>query len=361
MNAENSQHSLLWSLCGDQDKASSRVRGFWVAEALVPLNVKSTLGWDQSKTGLCRVAFAIRHHDAVIFQKTYSRYHRWLMAFARKLGKPSYLDLDDAPSRVHSPTTLKNVESMIRMADGVFVGNRNLYNYAKKHQENVYLVPSGINLKHYRVFNQPKRPGRLCLGWIGNGAHYQQDLIEVLVPPLTKLAKRHPSKLKLIGTRGAHAVHAAFKTIPGLEVEFIHSVDWSDPGAIAEAMREFDVGLFPLLPSDFNQFKCGFKALEYMATGIPVVASPVAINAEIVESGKDGFLASSEDDWVQALSQLIESRNLRVEMGKMGRKKVETTFDVTKIAEQIDSILKHDHRRCSPSRRPSRKEEGKNE
>lgn len=261
------------------------------------------------------------------------------MGLAKAIGKPTYLDLDDAPSRTRSSGTLNNVESMMRMADGVFVGNQNLFDYAKKHQSNVYLIPSGINLKHYHTSEKRKNSRPVCLGWIGNGAHYNRDLIDILTMPLRKLADKHPLKFKLVGASGVQELYEAFDAIPGLEIEFIDSIEWSDPHEVSRATQDFDIGLFPLLPNDFNQYKCGFKALEYMATGIPVVASPIAINSEIVSHGEDGLLATSETDWISALSQLIENPALRRGMGQAGRRKIEVSFDVNKIAGRIKSII----------------------
>ncbi|MCP3954882.1 MAG: glycosyltransferase family 4 protein, partial [Desulfobacterales bacterium] len=284
-------------------------------------------------------ALELPRHDAVIFQKTYSRYHRWLMAYANFLGKKTYLDLDDAPSRVNSLVTLKNVEAMMRMADGVFVGNQNLLDYAGQHQSNVHLIPSGIRLSNYQLNKKAKDPEPVCLGWVGNGAHYKKDLIDILEDPLRKLAAEKRICFKLVGACGVQDLYDTFGRIPGLKIDFVDEVEWSDPEAVSIATREFDIGLYPLLPNDFNIHKCGFKALEYMATGIPVVSSPVAVNAEIIQDGKEGLLAGSGEEWVSALTQLIESPELRQEMGRAGRYKVEKSFNTEHLAKRVKLIL----------------------
>ncbi len=336
---KRNKYRVLFSLCGDLNKASSRVRGFWIAEALEQLGVHCTLRWKHTKPDLVRFALEVHRHDAVIFQKTYSRYHRWLMVLANLLGKKTYLDLDDAPSRVNSPATLKNVEAMMHMAEGVFVGNQNLFDYAGQHQSNVHLIPSGIKLNNYQARKSIREHESVCLGWIGNGAHYKKDLIDILESPLRKLAAEKRICFKLVGACGVQALYDTFGTIPGLEIDFVDEVKWSDPGAVSRATREFDIGLYPLLPNDFNIHKCGFKALEYMATGIPVVSSPVAVNAEIITDGKDGLLASSNEEWVSALCRLIENSELRLEMGQAGRHKVERSFNTEYLADQLKSIL----------------------
>jgi len=331
--------SVLFYLSGDSNKASSRVRGFWIAEGLEQLNVRCTLRWKDTKKDLAVFAYEMLHHDAIIFQKTYSRYHRWSMALARLMGKQTYLDLDDAPSKTQSIRTLKNVESMMRMADGVFVGNQNLLDYVKQHQSNVHLIASGINLSHYPLRAKVSDSAVVCLGWIGNGALYKQDLIKILAEPLAQLASRFPLRFKLVGACGVQELYDTFGAIPNLEIDFIDEIKWSDPHEVSRSIQDFDIGLYPLLPNDFNQFKCGFKALEYMATGIPVVSSPIAINAEIVCDEINGLFADSETEWFTAISQLIEHSDKRCAMGREGRRTVEDSFDVLKIAAQIKSIM----------------------
>lgn len=334
--------SVLIYLCGNRNKASSRVRGFWIAEALTLIGADCTLRWKQNKLDLIRFALNIPKHDAIIFQKTYSRYHRWLMFFANWLGKKTYIDFDDAPSRTQSQVTLNNIESMMRMVNGVFVGSQSLLEYAKQYQANVHLIPSGIKLNCYQVSASKSKDERVCLGWIGNGAHYLNDLVDILEEPLTKLAARYKLRFKLVGVCRVQRLYDSFGAIPGLEIDFIDEIEWSDPVRVSKAIQDFDIGLYPLLPNDFNKYKCGFKALEYMAIGIPVVSSPVAANAQIIDEGKDGLLAESKDNWVEALSKLIQNSELRQKMGQAGRRKVEKSFDVAIIANQLKTIMDHD-------------------
>ena len=334
--------SVLFSLCGDRHKASSRVRGFWISEALEEEGVKCTMRWKQGKLALLRFAFDIITHDVVIFQKTYSRYHRWLMVLAIMLKKKSYLDIDDAPSKTQSPGTLKNIESMMQMADGIFAGSQKLFDYAKQYQANVHLIPSGINLKYYHVTNKARNSGPVCLGWIGNGAHYTRDLIDILEGPLRVLASQYDLRLKLVGACGVKELYDVFGKIPGLEIDFIDEIDWSDPAEVSKATQDFDIGLYPLLPNYFNQFKCGFKALEYMAIGIPVVSSSVAVNSNIIDSGINGVLVNSKVEWVIELRKLLGSGRLRLDMGKIGREEILASYNVNELALNISLILFRD-------------------
>ncbi|MDX8396596.1 MAG: glycosyltransferase family 4 protein [Mariprofundaceae bacterium] len=333
---------VLFYLCGDSNKASSRVRGFWIAEALKEQGDHCTLRWNDSKIDLLCFALAIPGHDIIIFQKTYSSYHRWLMKLAKMMGKRCYIDIDDAPSKINAPKTLKNFESMASMANGAFAGSQNLFDYCKRHQVNTHLIPSSIYLKYYQMVRLKPANDKICLGWIGNGAHYKKDLVEILAKPLKELSTRHEIRLKLVGACGEKELYDVFGNIDGLEIDFIDAIKWSDPAAVSSAICDFDIGLYPLLPSDFNHYKCGFKALEYMAVGMPVIASSVAINADIITHGEDGLLVDTSNEWVAALDELIVNLDKQIQMGKLGRSKVEFKFNVEKTASLIKSIVLKD-------------------
>ncbi|VAX11778.1 Glycosyl transferase, group 1 [hydrothermal vent metagenome] len=295
------------------------------------------LRWKSGRVALLHLFFEILSHDDIIFQKTYSRYHKWAMKWAKLLGKRCYLDIDDAPSRINATKTLKNFREMLVLADGVFAGSNNLVEYCKPYQINTWLIPSSIYLKHYLVdsFSNDK----ICLCWIGNGKYYKQDLIGVLLEPLKQIAAKHPVRLKLIGACGEKELYQAFSGIKGLEIDFIDTIEWSSPAAVSKAMQNVDIGLYPLISNDFNYYKCGFKALEYMAIGIPVVSSSVAINIDIIGHGKDGYLVDSTDEWIAALNDLICNAAKRQEMGDAGRKKVEQYYSVDKTASLIGSLI----------------------
>lgn len=331
---------LLFHLCGNRGKASSRVRGYWIAEELEALGHETTLRVTSGKAGYLAFARAIPAHDAVIFQKTYSRYDLWLAALARRLGKRVLFDIDDAPSRSLSGPTMARAARMMRSADAVMAGSGALAELAREAGARaVHLVPSGVRLANYRRIAPRTAPDRVCLGWLGNGAHYADDLIGVLREPLAALAQRRPLRLRLVGACGEDRLHDAFGGIPGLTAELIDQVDWARPAAVAEAIAPFDIGLYPLKPGPFNDFKCGFKALEYMASGLPVVASRVAVNAEIVETGETGLLADGPDEWEAALETLCRDDALRARMGAAGYDRVVARFSTERIARQVAQIV----------------------
>jgi glycosyltransferase involved in cell wall biosynthesis len=101
-----------------------------------------------------------------------------------------------------------------------------------------------------------------------------------------------------------------------------------------------DIGLMPLPDTPFNRGKCGYKLIQYMACGLPVIASPVGVNREIVEPGVNGFLAETEDEWRNALTTLAHDPELRRRMGEAGRLKVEKTFSLQVQGPRMAQILR---------------------
>jgi glycosyltransferase involved in cell wall biosynthesis len=335
--------NFLFSLCGDRTKASSRVRGFWIAEALEELGHAHRLRVTDNKLQLLLFARDILWADAVIFQKTYSRYHYALMRFAKILGKKVYVDIDDLPSRSGSPQTLRNYSNMVCAADAVFAGSAELAKDAAEVGGQACLVPTGVKVSNYSNPSKNKDPLAestvVCIGWIGNGNHYEDDLVEVLLPALQVLADECRFKLKLVGVAGSRKLHTALPGDRSFDVELVDQLNWADSNEIAAQLASFDIGVYPLLDNTFNARKCGFKALEYMATGIPVVASSNGANAGIVIQAKTGYLAANEKEWAGSLARLVQDAALRRQMGGAGRSRVEAQFDVSTIARKIVDVV----------------------
>ena len=286
-----------------------------------------------------RSALLILFSDIVIFQKTYSRYHLLLMRYAISLGKSAYLDIDDAPSRTGSTITLNNFGKMARMATGVFVGSSRLFDFVETIGGSPHFIPSGIRLENYHIRKDPEEKNQVCIGWIGNGIHYSDDLLEILTAPLTILAEHNKLKFLIVGSLRNPDLHKVFDSIKYLEVDFIDDIDWADPGAVSTELGKMDIGVYPLLTNEFNEFKCGFKALEYMACGIPVVATPNEANKSIISADIDGYFASSDDQWHFSLQTLIADSQLRKRMGARGRSKVEIDYSMDCIAEKFRTVF----------------------
>lgn len=173
-------------------------------------------------------------------------------------------------------------------------------------------VPTVIDLERYPAVPKNNVAGVLPkIVWIGSPSTVRY--LRELAVPLAALAKKVPFKLRVIG---------AHLALDGVEVECL---PWSEDSEVA-AVAACDIGVMPLIDSPWERGKCGYKLIQYMACQLPVVASPVGVNKDIVEEGRNGFLAERPKDWTDALSQLLTQPELRLRMGKEGRHRVETTY-----------------------------------
>jgi glycosyltransferase involved in cell wall biosynthesis len=255
------------------------------------------------------------------------------------LGKkcPFALDYDDAVFHQYdlhqsflARTLLASKHSLLmRNAALVIAGNEYLEKFAiSRGAVKTAQLPTAIDLNRYQLrcaeptesYVQPP-----CVGWIG------QNSTAIYLKPLTRL-------FKLLQEEGV----ARFQAIginPQLHGLSMQAVEW-DENTEVDSIREIDIGIMPLSDGPFERGKCGYKLIQYMACGLPVVASPVGMNREIVEHGVNGFLAETEVEWSFALRTLLKDPILRARMGRAGRRKVEEYFCTQITGPRLIALLK---------------------
>jgi glycosyltransferase involved in cell wall biosynthesis len=261
----------------------------------------------------------------------------WLPAWAEKIfsnsGIPYVVDYDDAlfhrynmhPRFVVRALLGRKIDEVMRQAALVIVGNQYLGDYARKVGANrVEHIPSAIDLDRYSDTPAPRNP-IFTIGWIGSPI--TNKYLNLTNAALAEVCKDGSARLVLVGSGSLQ--------LDGVPTEIN---DWSEETEVA-GIQSFDVGIMPLSDDLWSQGKCGYKLIQYMACGRPVVASKVGVNLEIVEDGISGFLVNNKDGWVQALNVLRKNSNLRQQMGKSGRIKVETKYCIQVTAPRLISLL----------------------
>jgi glycosyltransferase involved in cell wall biosynthesis len=216
------------------------------------------------------------------------------------------------------------VRSICRLAAHVMVGNRYLADQARRWNPNVTVVPTTIDTGKYRVRSRDSA-GPPVIGW--TGSHTTARYLQLLAPALERLARRCTFRLRVIG--------ATDLRFDGVDVEFVR---WRSETEV-EDLGPVDIGVMPLPDDPWTRGKCGTKALQYMALGAPAVCSPVGVNTDIVDDGVNGFLASTEDEWVDRLARLVESRGLRERLGAMARATVERSYSVEVAAPRVLEVF----------------------
>jgi glycosyltransferase involved in cell wall biosynthesis len=238
-------------------------------------------------------------------------------AVARTAGR-FVLDLDDLPvvrgENRPGPRALR----LAALADGLVLGNRELRSYYPDRP--AWHVPTCIEPSQWPV--RPARTGEqpVLLGWVGTPTGLVG--LERLAPVLAAACARYGAKLRVVCD--------VKPDLPGVPLDF---VSWSGAREV-EDIVPFDVGLAPLDDGPRARCKCGLKALQSMAAGAPVIASPVGALREIVVDGKTGLHATTPEQWAAALDALLRDPALRMRMGRAGREAVERrwSFDVHEAA-----------------------------
>ena len=289
--------------------------GYWAARVL--------------PRALAQVARA-RRADVVVVQRAVFRYdappvlERWLARPRADGSRPSLvLSLDDALYLVRR----RAYDRRIDLADLVATGNEDIAAYARGRGANVLTYPGSIEVGRYPT-TRPAR-SRLVLGWTGTLPH--RDL-EPLDPVLRALcAQRDDFDVRIV-SRHPYAL----PTVPA------HRQAWSAwrPAEEHSMFREFDVGLMPLQDAAYDRGKEAYKLKEYMASGLPVVASRVGHNMKVVADGQDGLLAAGQEEWLVRLTRLLDEPSLRERLGAAARRRAEAEFDVGALVPYVDELLR---------------------
>lgn len=241
------------------------------------------------------------------------------------LHKPMIFDVDDAIFLGPRGFTANKIATH---ASIIICGNSFLANHFSQYGK-VEILPTAVDTKYFTPMEK-EYSSDFFLGWSGSSSGFRY-LYEI-EPALDILFKKYSTlKLKIVAD-----IAPIFLKLPIEKVVFER---WK-PDREVSVLNEFSIGLMPLSDDLWSRGKCSFKMLTYMSMALPVVVSPVGMNAEILAQSFCGFGASSIDDWVEAISTLIENKDMRAEAGCNGRKIVEETYSRELVAKRLVEIIK---------------------
>lgn len=222
-------------------------------------------------------------------------------------GIPLVYDFDDA-LHLHDAQT----DAMVTSAARVVVSAPELAEYCARLGVDAVRIPTPVDVDRFTPAPPPEA-GPFVIGWVGSP--FTTSYLDEVAGALARLSAERPVRVVLVGADASAA-------LPGVDVE---RIPWSYDGEPL-AIRRMHVGIMPLPDTPWTRGKAGYKLLLYMATGRPVVASPVGVNTEIVREGETGFLAHTEAEWYRVLRCLADDPDLRVAMGEAGRRRAETDY-----------------------------------
>jgi glycosyltransferase involved in cell wall biosynthesis len=277
--------------------------------------------WKKRRSDLERIG----EFDAAFVQKgvlpgLYSGFERQIAG-----RKPFVFDFDDAiwlPRQGGSPIARavhreSAVQDILRRATVVIAGNDFLAEYARHFNPQVTVVPSAIDVSRYSI-----NRNREMIGWIGSST---------TLPYLRQL-KSVFERLGVI----PRVIGSGDPSVLGFGLEFR---PWRLETELSE-LSQFGIGIAPLPDTPWERGKCGVKVLQYMACGIPVVASAVGVHNQIIQHGVNGFLARNDAEWEVRLHELTRDPHLRARLGAAARKTVEDGYTIQRAADRVVTVLR---------------------
>lgn len=282
----------------------------------------------------------VKKYDLIWIEKEILPYFPSIFEFfLNKFNVKYIVDYDDAifhnydksKNKLIKILLSKKIANVMKYSSMVVVGNDYLSLYAKRSgAKNITYIPTVVDINRYL-----KKTNYLSdvinIGWIGTP--YTQKYIIELKDVLEKLQNEFFIKILAVG-----ANENLKEQLAGLNVEI---VPWSE-NSEANSISRFDIGIMPLHDGFFEKGKCGYKLIQYMATGIPVIGSPIGVNTKIITDANCGLLALSKEEWYANLKQLIIHNKYREEFGINGRIAVENKFSLqfqrNKILEKFKEI-----------------------
>lgn len=336
---------------GDERVASSRVRVWQLFRRLEERDVSATIihslgyaWWSVSAKrfrALKSIMRALREKPNLVF--VHKSLFPWdvvlLVVWWCRIKKIPYVyDCDDA-EWLHSP---RKTNYLMRHAAVVFAGSQHIQQYAEKYSSRVAFIPSAIDRGSYADIAHDALPPVII--WVGHGpAHLRSGNFSMLRDALRLLnTKGVQFQFVLAGGNNDEALRAYWKD-ETYYVKIIDAVDWKHPDASAEIFRAVRpaIGVMPLADTPFARAKCAYKAIEYMAAGIPVVSSPVGEAISLLERSQAGVLADDVDAWVNAIERLLGSESDRRIMGQAGYREVILNYDYNVITSRVMNILQN--------------------
>lgn len=275
--------------------------------------------------------FSLHKYDVVYIHlwvtPFFTTFYEWIYC---KLGKKIIYDIDDLvflrENKSKSNKTAGIFKSrkkpvyLIKHAHHVITCTPYLDEFVRKYNSETTDISSTVDTDKYIPVNHYKNDHELILGWSGSitSSRYFYELEEIL----KEISRRHQVKIMVMGNPSIR--------FDGVNME---CMAWSEKIELP-TLQKFDIGLYPMPNEEFALGKSGLKAIQYMALGIPTVATAMGANFRVIDHGVNGYLVNSREEWIEALESLIQSPELREKLGKKGREKIEKEFSI-KANKQI--------------------------
>lgn len=281
--------------------------------------------------------FTVFKYDKVVIEKELFPYLPAWAEWCLKIFSIKYIvDYDDAifhnydlnPRPLFRDLMGDKIDKVMRYSHVVIAGNSYLAARAvKAGAKNVNVLPTVIDLSRYALKEHTEHKP-VVIGWIGTKSTFEKHFTSIK-GLITQVLEKYDVVFHVVGVTDDLGL--------GNKVKYF---DWTEETEVGLILN-FDIGIMPLKDSEWEKGKCAYKLIQYMGCGLPVIASPVGMNNEVVIEGENGFLASDEKDWLTAIEKYITALNIRKEHGFAGRKLVTEKYCLEVTQDWLLKILQY--------------------
>jgi glycosyltransferase involved in cell wall biosynthesis len=263
------------------------------------------------------------NYDLIILQRELIS---TLYTYELFLNNPIVFDVDDAIYL--NNRGIYYAKKISKKADLILCGNNYLANFYSKYSKNIEVIPTPVDTNKY-IINKKNKNSKFVIGWIGTSSNfYQLELIEL---PLKYLLNIHND--------------IYFVVISDKEFQFknfqsnrILNKNWNSETDV-EDINTFDIGVMPLVDNDWSKGKCSYKLLQYMSCGIPVIASDVGMNKEVLKNTNSGYLAKNQQDWIDYIEFFYVNRSNLLHLGLEAREIVKNNYSLEHCVKNFHSVI----------------------
>lgn len=251
----------------------------------------------------------------------------WLSKYSKRLiyNYDDAVMYSDRKPDSTSYTHMSRFRRSVKIADMVITGSSYLAQHAQGLNSNVIILPIGLNVSDYKIPAPQKSDTSIRLVWIGSKSTL--SYLDQIRPVLEDIGKLYDNVVLRIIADG-------FIDLENMKVE---KYPWAKDTR-GQNLASCDIGIAPLPDNRFTKGKCSFKVLEYSASGLPVVASPIGTNPDFISENKTGFLVADNDGWLNRIKQLIDDKSLRQQMGKSGTE-FAANYDTSVIGKKFTDLI----------------------
>jgi glycosyltransferase involved in cell wall biosynthesis len=281
--------------------------------------------------------WTVYKYDCLVIEyELFPYFPAWFEQLFYLFSKKYIVDYDDAifhnydlhPNPIIRFILKNKIDKVMKYSHCVIAGNTYLKEKAMlSGAKTIQIIPTVIDINRYYVKDTYTSSDKVVIGWIGTNSTFKY--VKTIAKILKQLIEKYNIMIYIVGASESLDLGENEKHIV-----------WSEENEV-QSILLFDIGIMPLEDSDWEKGKCGYKIVQYMACAIPVVASAVGANKDIVSHGSNGFLVSELDEWRDSLEQYIRNSELRRQHGINGRFFVENKYCVQKQLGQYIDIFKN--------------------